>query len=284
MGKCLITKLQQRVNANNIPKLGYFPIRVKVKDSAKAGDIVITPAYGYSGIIAYLPNDGSYFTDENGNENKGTELNADNTNLFNHVYFAKNTSIIFINKYKLNLFEAFYDSIEYEPIDLKEFLYTDIVKISGCFYGSLNSFSVEGIKKLKEIELLDADEMDTININMFEGSSLNSLILHNADCVGDISKLPKTLFTFGNYFPIKDNVFQYSGTRPSDSKAVSLYGNINLGKNTDAFLIDNAKFISNSTLSDYKWKVIEIKGIRTAASDAAVQALNDFGLKVSVVP
>ena len=117
---------------------------------------------------------------------------------------------------------------------------------------------------------------------MFQNNNvLTSFVCEGVNISGDLSKISKTCYEF-SAIDSKPQ-FTYTGTRPSDSKCMAIYGGLKLGNDVDAFLIDNAKFAEGSKPS-YRHSVIELTGTRTTASDAAVSKLQEFGLTVSVNP
>lgn len=280
MTKSLFTKLQGKVDNNYIPKIGFLPISFKRK-STSSFSLGAFSVYGSNNPIAYLPDDGSYITDINGSQNLGTVLNKKES-LYDILRVSKDATLFFLNKYDISYIDIYDSYITYEDIDLETFKYSNKLKyLSGHFKGSLYSLPSDAINSLEVLRIDNDSCLEDFNIDIFQKSSIKSIDVKTTKISGDLSKMPASFYELSCFN--KAETLQYNGNRPSNSKVIALYSSVNLGSNLDAFLIDNAKFINNSKLSDYKWKVIEATGIRTSASDAAVQALNDFGLKVSVV-
>lgn len=281
MSKTLVTKLNGKVDNQQIAKLGYFPFRFKIKDTNKNVYFEIDTVSRIGVKTAYLPEDGSYFTDREGNQNLGTETIS--TGITHEiVYLSKNASLIFINKYDITGLE-FKDNYTYDAVSLDVLKYcSNLSTISGYFVGSFNSFSSDLINKLKEVRFDDGSSIEDFDIGIFQNGAIERLHVSNSNITGDLSNTPACLAELLTRKHGK--VLEYNGNRPSNSKLLALYGGVNLGDNVDAFLIDNARFVANSNNYNYTWKSIEIRGTRTSASDAAIQTLQSNGFTVSINP
>ena len=97
--------------------------------------------------------------------------------------------------------------------------------------------------------------------------------------LGELSSLPtKLLFYSAN----RANKFTWNNTRSISYSIVALE-NVVLGESVDKALNDLASCTNKNTDSNPSWyKVINIIGTRTSASDTAVQALQSKGYTVSI--
>lgn len=275
--KTLVTKLNGTVDNIYLPKIGYFPIKINGAGEGNAITIVLSATVENETLL-YLPNDESYVTNQAGTANLGTEVKS-TLGDFQIIYLSNNTNIAFINKYKLRSVDlSSVDTI----IDFDDLRYSQVVSLNGCFLGDFSVLPDNILNNLKYVYLREGSIIKDLDISLFQNNNvLTSFYTDGVNVSGDLSKISKTCYEFGAR--ISKLQLTYTGTRPSDSKCMAVYGNTKLGNYVDAFLIDNAKFAEGSKPS-YKWRVIEITGTRTSASDAAVSKLQEFGLTVSVVP
>lgn len=106
--------------------------------------------------------------------------------------------------------------------------------------------------------------------------------MNGASLTGDLATLPSTC----RYVSLNDNidsVFSW-GTRPSSAKTIAIIGNPHI-ENVDKMLQDQAQCVVGfSTGDDQIYKTISCAGTRTSASDAAVQALQNKGYTISIIP
>ena len=118
------------------------------------------------------------------------------------------------------------------------------------------------------------------NINTFDNfSKLTVLILQKSNVTGDLATLPATL----TMLFVDNNSFSWS-SRPSSSKILAIEGNPKIDK-IDKMLQDLAQCQVGITSSSATWeKAITANGSRTSASDSAVQALQNKGYTVSIIP
>lgn len=275
--KCLVTKLNGTVDNIYLPKIGYFPIKINSAGEGNAIRIALSATVENETLL-YLPNDGSYITNQAGTDNLGIEVKS-TSNIYDLFYLSNNTNIAFINKYIMKRIDTFsVDTI----IDFKDLQYSPIISIQGKFSGNLSVLPDSILNNLEDLVLDGKSTVKDFDISLFQNNnSLKSFMTDKVNVSGDLSKISKACYDFS----VRNSKPQltYTGTRPSDSKCMAIYANARLGNYVDAFLIDNAKFAEGSKPS-YKWNVIELAGTRTSASDAAVSKLQEFGLTVSVVP
>ena len=273
--KCLVTKLNGTVGNTYIPKIGYFPIIVKDSQDTKPIRVCINTS-DIGETVLYLPNDGSYITNENGEGNLGTE-NKMSGETFNIIYLSNNTHVVFVNKYKLSYLEI---ADYFECVDLKDLAFSNVANISANLSGNFEDLPDSILNNISHINVCSGSNINDVDLAIFQNNNIiDTLVFEAGNISGDLSKVSKTLYQFSARN--SKSQLTYTGTRPSDSKCLAVYGNTNLGNYVDAFLIDNAKFAKGDK-PQYSWNVIELLGTRTSASDAAVSKLQEFGLTVSV--
>lgn len=116
-------------------------------------------------------------------------------------------------------------------------------------------------------------------------SSLNSLsdiTIQYGSLSGDVATLPANCRRLSLSYD-KGSRFTWS-TRPSSSKIIAFSDTTSID-NVDKMLQDQAQCqVGFSSSDSIYYKTIAIKGTRTSASDAAVQALQTKGYTVSITP
>ena len=147
----------------------------------------------------------------------------------------------------------------------------------------LNNTQVTGdIANLKNLTQLVNCKLHNVsgNINTFDNfSKLTVLNLQKSNVTGDLATLPATL----TMLSVDNNSFSWS-SRPSSSKILAIEGNPKIDK-IDKMLQDLAQCQVGITSSSATWeKTITANGSRTSASDSAVQALQNKGYTVSIIP
>jgi len=147
----------------------------------------------------------------------------------------------------------------------------------------LNNTQVTGdIANLKNLTQLVNCRLHNVsgNINTFDNfSKLTVLDLQKSNVTGDLATLPATL----TMLFVDNNSFSWS-SRPSSSKILAIEGNPKIDK-IDKMLQDLAQCQVGITSSSATWeKTITANGSRTSASDSAVQALQNKGYTVSIIP
>lgn len=275
--KALVTRLNGTVNNSNIPVLGFFPINFS---NSSDNDTVGIGTFGFmksDNAVCYIPdNKAGYFIKD---ENKVKKYTTNAT--FDVITVSGNPSIVFIDKYNLTIFKPLSN---YEPIDIESFIYSKNLKeLDANLKGFMDAFDKDVLNSLQVLNVRGKDlEISSIELfKDFKNKSISIGAIKN-ELSGNCALLPGNLCSIALNSNTNTNL-TYVGTRPSNSKVLTFYGNPVLN-NIDDFLIDNAKFISNSNLSDYPYKTIELTGTRTSTSDAAVQALQSKGFTVSITP
>lgn len=180
--------------------------------------------------------------------------------------------------------------------------FTELTKIS--LSGTKVSGDVASFKKLTKLTSLDVQNTLNVSgdISAFAGlTNLNFLgsyfISGNIKSLKDLSKLREVKLYFSNnltgdlsMLPANVNSFTllYStyctltwSSRPTSANIVAINSDATL-QNVDKMLQDQAACTDALTVSSNK--KIRIKGVRTSASDAAVQTLQSKGYTVSITP
>ena len=98
--KTLVTKLNGTIDNIYLPKIGYFPIKINSAGNRNVFTIVLTGTVKNETLL-YLPNNGSYVTNQAGTDNLCTEVKY-TSDYYQIIYLSNNTNIAFINKYKLS--------------------------------------------------------------------------------------------------------------------------------------------------------------------------------------
>lgn len=145
---------------------------------------------------------------------------------------------------------------------------------------------ISTLKTLTALNLLKIGNKDIpITGDIGRLSSLNSLseiTIQYGSLSGDVATLPANFRRLSLSFD-KASRLTWS-TRPSSSKIIA-FSDITSIDNVDKMLQDQAQcqvgFLSSDSIY---YKTIAIRGTRTSASDAAVQALQQKGYTVSITP
>ena len=321
MGKCLITKLNESVNNDNLLKIGEFSISLNEIASPSESSQKIQVAFTGNSEIR---NVNGNFTDSTLSTDAGKNLSITNGDL--HDIYVKNVSslICFGNKYGLRLF-AIPDNTGV-TIDISELKYCPI--LGNLILGKAtlqNSVDIASIKKLHVLKYSGSSVLDTkyiknlplVEFNVFNGSAVT----------GDVANIPRTIKwltldgtkVYGEFIPsnypsltsasgvFKGNSvygdiskigdenfvtmtgnyskFSWKTERNNSYKILALEGNPNFGEDLDAMLINQAKCVVGFTSSDSSFKkAITACGTKTSASDAAVATLQQKGYTVSITP
>ena len=158
---------------------------------------------------------------------------------------------------------------------------TALTKIN--LYGTQVTGYIANLKDLTALANIDlSGSQVTGDIAAFTNmSELKELRLNvpTSLVLGELSSLPtKLLFYSAN----RANKFTWNNTRSISYSIVALE-NVVLGESVDKALNDLASCTNKNTDSNPSWyKVINIIGTRTSASDTAVQALQSKGYTVSI--
>ena len=292
MKKCLVTKLKGTVYNSNIPKIGELIIGIKV--TGKDRFISLSSEIGQ---VVTIHGD-SYFMSSS-KENLGYTLGIGTAEM--NTYVAdKNGTMSFPNKYNIKKIQG----NVFEDTDLSELAFSNKFQTltSDAFYGDIKYLSnkpnfveiniankalfgdiasLKSCTKLSKIWLSGSAVYGDIS-NFSAASTLEQLSIDDAKLTGDISLLPSELLYFRN--SNKESIFTWNTERKGDSSIIGLY-KINLGNYVDKMLINQAKCTAKELGSNPNWfRVIDVFGTRTSASDAAVQTLQSKGYTVSITP
>lgn len=175
---------------------------------------------------------------------------------------------------ELNLFNAAGSDIYGDIASLKGLLNLATINLYGAkVNGSLDSLSV--LTKLNTIVIQGlSGSIDSLR-NL---SKLVYLSINGGTFTGDLALLPSTC-NFVSFNGDNGSILSWS-SRSSSAKILTIEGFPNV-TNIDKALQDEANCTAPDSVSR---KVIEIKGTRTSASDAAVQTLQSKGYTVSITP
>ena len=322
MNKCLVTKLNGSISNDSILKIGEFRILVKKTKKPQQNTQYLSLSANKASNIEII-GDG-YFTDETLSTNKGKSMYIPIEGAGFHVsngdFEISIKDKYSLKKLEVNRFGfKSIDDLKYSPNlnfikswnkeiagDISAFsnltALTSLELQSPNIAGDISAFS--NLTALTSLELQSPNIAGDIsafsNLTALTSLSLNSpniagdisafsnltavtsLSLKNSTVTGDISKLPaKTRFL---------SLLGKSGgnmtwtNRVSSSNIIAIEGSPMID-NIDKMLQDQAKCVSTLTGSDDIWmKTITGRGIRTSASDAAVQALQSKGYTVSITP
>ena len=146
--------------------------------------------------------------------------------------------------------------------------------------------NISNLKALTALNLLRIGNKDIpITGDIGSLSSLNSLsdiTIQYGSLSGDVATLPANCRRLSLSFD-KGSRFTWS-TRSSSSKIIA-FSDLTSIDNVDKMLQDQAQCqVGFSSSDSIYFKTIAIKGTRTSASDAAVQALQSKGYTVSITP
>ena len=227
---------------------------------------------------------GGNFVDKTNSRNLGTTLNFE-ANIDKEVFVSNENCYISVNKYlllKVYAINGETKSVCYFSInDLK---YSSKVNI---IY-SLNSQVTGDIANLKNLTALTSINLSNSQVtgdiaaftNMSELKELR-LNVPTSLVLGELSSLPTNLLF---YSANRANKFTWNNTRSISYSIVALEY-VALSESVDKALNDLASCTNKNTDSGPSWyKVINIIGTRTSASDAAVQTLQNKGYTVKIDP
>lgn len=272
---CLVTKLKGTVNNNSLRKMNEIRIQFQFPDATQnyaLGDVA-TAGLNVGDEIARIAGNGSFIV--NG-VSVGKSLTW-TSGRYTNVMVSGDTEYLFISKAS-TLNEINIDCAYSVGLSLDEFSYA----------GGLTSLTLRNYSNEANIDLIKGDTVTTLqginitgegvmtgNINRFTTAS--SIIGLYIALYGDLSLL-------NNLIQVSNNrgTFSYSSTRDASAKIVACYGRANFGDALDAYLIDQARLIPNSNISNYRYHDMQVAGTRTSASDSAVAALKTFGFTVTV--
>lgn len=321
MGKCLITRLNESVNNDNLLKIGEFSISLNEIASPSESSQKIQVAFTGNSEVR---NVNGNFTDSTLSNNTGKNISITNGNL--HDIYVKNVSslICFGNKYGLR--QLIIPDNTGVTIDISELKYCSILDTLMLGKATLqNSADIASITKLNVLRYYGSSVLDTkyiknlslVEFNAFNGSAVT----------GDVANIPRTIkwlsldYTkvYGEFIPSNypslrsvngvfrgnsvygdiskignenfltmsgnNSKFSWKTNRNNSYKILAFEGNPNFGEDLDAMLINQAKCVVGFTSSDNSFKkAIRACGTKTSASDAAVTTLQQKGYTVSITP
>ena len=321
MGKCLITKLNESVNNDNLLKIGEFSISLKEIASPSESSQKIQVAFTGNSEVR---NVNGNFTDSTLSNNTGKNISITNGDL--HDIYVKNVNslICFGNKY--GLIHLFIPDNTGVTIDISQLKYCSILGTLILGKATLqNSVDIASITKLGILRYSGSSVLDTkyiknlplVEFNAFNGSAVTGdvaniprtikwLTLDGTKVYGEFipSNYPSLTSTLGvfrgnsvygdiskigdeNFLTMSGNYskFSWKAERNSSYKILALEGAPNFGEDLDAMLINQAKCVVGFTSSDNSYKkIITARGTKTSASDAAVATLQQKGYTVSITP
>lgn len=272
---CLVTKLKGTVNNNSLRKMNEIRIQFLFPDATQNYALGDVATFGLSvgDEIARIAGNGSFIV--NG-VSVGKSLTW-TSGKYTNVMVSGDTEYLFISKAS-TLNEINIDCAYSVGLSLDEFSYA----------GGLTSLSLRNYSNEANIDLIKGDTVTTLqninitgegvltgNINRF--TSATTIIGTYITLYGDLSLLNNLIQVANN-----SGTFLYSSTRDASAKIVTCYGRANFGNALDAYLIDQARLIPNSNISNYRYHDMQVAGTRTSASDSAVAALKTFGFTVKV--
>lgn len=319
MGKCLITRLNESVNNDNLLKIGEFSISLNEIASPSESSQKIQVAFTGNSEVR---NVNGNFTDSTLSGNTGKNISITNGDL--HDIYVKNVSslICFGNKYGLR--QLFIPDNTGVTIDISQLKYCPILDNLILGKATLqNSVDIASITKLVVLRYSGSSVLDTkyiknlplVEFNAFYGSAVT----------GDVANIPRTIKwltldgtkIYGEFIPsnypsltsasgvfrgnsvygdiseignenfltMSSNYskFSWKTERNNSYKILALEGDPDFGEDLDAMLINQAKCVVGFISSDSSFKkAITARGTRTSASDAAIQTLQSKGYTVSV--
>lgn len=323
MEKCLITKLNGVVSDTSILKLGEVRFVVKKVDAPSKDINKISLAYSSNETVSIL-GDSNFTNDSLvENKGKTANLNANElTNLFFSNVDCEFSLPNKYNLLKINVFNpnAYFDidSLKYSK-NLGTLFFVNAKNVSGnlsslkdltsiTYLGLQDSSVVGDISNLKDLIGMTDIYLDNVQASgdlssLSNMSKLKTLSIRGTLISGDLSSLKNlsqlsgTLSFVGNQTVTGDLAtvpngilwFRVSKSNPTLTWTSTSRTNILAMENVKCDNIDKllndmstleAKFAGNET-----WhKTISLIGTHTAASDAAVQALQNKGYTVSITP
>ena len=320
MGKCLVTKLTGSVNNSSLLRIGEYRIKKQKVVSPTKDTQSFNIGVKFDTNINIMGN--GFFTNENLSENQGASLKRTNSSVGSlYVNNADDINISVLNKYNIESLVCQSSSFTFDIDELKYSKYLSyLYLVSNCAKGDISSLincyalgnliinsgtniygdiaSLKGLTNLATINLYGAKvngsldslsaltKLNNIVIQNLSGSidslrNLSKLVylsINGGTFTGDLALLPPTC-NFVSFNGDNGSILSWSSRSPS-AKILTIEGFPNI-TNIDKALQDEANCTAPDSVSR---KVIEIKGSRTSASDAAVQTLQSKGYTVSITP
>ena len=290
MNKCLVTKLSGVVSNNKLAKIGElaFPLDENITYISYASKTDATLRIA----------DGTF---EDGSNSKFVNLSEFETAL---NFSSKKDAILFVpNKKDITIFSVITNKSYNAPFDISELKYMKSLKYTSInqntgVYGDIASVpptiislglsdtsvsgDIQSLETMPQDILLDNTrvygDVSTRMGNTERISAKNVLGLH-----GDLSKFGTEVEENKNLFVSSPSSFTWS-ERPVSAVILALE-DCNLGNYVDKMLQDQANCKASTASNPSSWyKLINVKGTRTSASDVAVTTLQQKGYTVSVTP
>lgn len=308
MGNCLVTKLKGSVQNNYLPKLGELIIDVENANGETielsvswdtinyrtAGDVSLKKTnndrtYAVTGtgklflsgkgnnkIVAWkakvfsFPNLLCDFNKENASLNISNKGNNTPISKCKSVMILANTNIVgsFSEDSQMSILDC-------ESCTLNGDETLDLSALPSSIMKTLTKFSFVNGKITGDISLLDS-----VHAPLLSGRPI--YMWGNKDKIrtwGDVSKLIKE----GEVVMLTQSDKGYTwSNRPSNYKILSISGsNFKTEGDIDKMLVNQATLEAGSS---YQYKVVNVIGTRTSASDEAVATLQGKGFSISVTP
>lgn len=314
--KCLITKLNGVVNSNSFLKIGELRMQVE-KKSDNLGFIINCSKETIIKIIG----DG-YFDNNPQVKEKTLKTNSSNIIIISKGTYTISISDKYHVKTFQVSSSSQGDNVILDLADLKyskeikDFanntlgLYGDLSNLTGIIPSnfSINNSSVTGnfdgidLSKLISIQTYNTDTAinlqllsGNVNLTLFsvnnaygnihslkDANNMRQIKFFHSKLTGDLALLSSNC-AFVSLLEDKGSTFTWSN-RPTSANILALEGKVKVD-NIDKVLNNLMNCQVGYTSSDPNYyKVISLKGTRTSASDAAVQALQSKGYTVSITP
>lgn len=288
MNKCLVTKLSGVVSNNKLAKIGElaFPLDENITSIGYASNVDATLRIA----------DGTF---EGGSNSKFVNLSEFESSL---KLSRKKDAILFVpNKKDVTIFSLNANKSYNAPFDISELKYMKSLKYisinqNAGVYGDIASIpptvvslglsdtSVSG-----DIQSLEAMPQDIIldntrvygDVSNRMGNTCRITAKNVLGLHGDLSKFGTEIAENNTLFVSSPSSFIWS-ERPVSAVILALE-NCNLGNYVDKMLQDQANCKASTASNPSSWyKLINVKGTRTSASDAAVTTLQQKGYTVSI--
>ena len=322
MGTCLVTKLKDIVNDENLSKVNELAIYFDKIDSPSATSQKIQVAFTDKGD-ARISN-GNFFTDSMLTNNKGDKISFVDGSLFDVYVNNSKSTLFFSNKY--NLKQLFFPANEGITFDVSQLKYSKDFTTLALYYANIQN--VNDLKNIPSLYIFKYSGNTAFDIAILKDIKLIELnVFHSKNVTGDVKNIPSTmkwltltgtkiygefipdnypsLVSFenvfaqnsvygdisklkeGNFVSMSYNTSKFTWTteRNSSYKILAIEGYPNFGDQVDAMLINQATCVKGFDDSDpaYK-KTITALGTRTSASDSAIETLQSKGYTVSITP
>lgn len=323
MGKCLITKLSGTVSDSSILKIGEARLAVKKVDAPSKDINKLTLRYSSNETVSILGN-GNFTNDLMvENKGKTANLNANESvdlfysNVDCELSLPNKYNLLSISSLNPNVYFDI-DSLKYSK-NLNYIYFNGAKNVSGNMsslkdkssitYLSLSNTSVTGdasyLKDLTDVTYISINNTSTSgDLSIFKNmTKLRILVIYGTLISGDLSNLKNLSSLSGSLqFSDKQTVtgdlavvpngilwFQLTPSNPTLTWTSTSRTNILAMENVrcdniDKLLNDMSALEAKFGGSQTWFHKISLIGVRTSASDAAVQTLQSKGYTVSITP